>query len=215
MKRVVVAAVLSAFASSALTVAVSGLLRTPAPPVPADPSIAELRAALDSTRKELAELRWGTDGSSMDRKLRAAFDRSGEIEVVDPRTLKPINASGKDEVAPPPEIVPAQVEEPAPEPDWKRQEREAAARRPAAQIEKLKEGATWDQNVEVRSRWILLPEAELLAACGKPDEVVVQERGSETWIYRIPTGERDEEGNLDYDDVCVELNRGRVIRVDG
>jgi hypothetical protein len=217
MKQILLAAILSALVASGVTLLVAGPARVPAPPAAPDPAVAELRAALDATRKELAELRQRAGAAGPDSAggspLSAVeyVQRHGGTDV--PGAVAGTKVAGA-EAQPRGAGAVEEAEEPAQESDEDRLNREFAARRPAAQVERIRDAAVWDSNPDTRARWILTPEAEVLAAFGKPDNIWVQQDGTECWTYGVPSAERDENGNLTLDDITLLLNRGRLVRVD-
>ena len=107
----------------------------------------------------------------------------------------------------------AQAEEDEEESDSQKQIRESALARTPAVTEKLREVYRWDESVALRQRWILTPEADVLSAFGKPDEVFGDVNGDERWNYRIPTGTTDDRGRPEWDDLTVVLCHGRLVRV--
>ena len=215
MKSILGAALIAAILSSAATFLLSGLLRAPPPASSTDTPVAELRAALDATRRELAEIRKGsrTAETPEGAAAAAATPRPGGEPAKEAGRAPGAGVAGKEPV--PAAEVPA-VEEAAgafEEDPADRMQREFAAKRPGAQVERVRDAAGWEGNPEVRARWILLPEAEVVTAFGKPDEIYMQENGTESWIYRLPSAERDEDGNMGLDEITVDMNRGRLVRV--
>lgn len=213
MKPMVLAAVLAGLLGSCLTLLLAPRIR-PAWAPPADPAVAELRAALEASRTEIAVLRarmeeWKAAGGGAGvgvPPVPAAGGAEGPPGEVPPQET--VAAPAVPEAAPPAEAV-EQVEE---ESEDRVLARESALRRSAAVLERLQEVRAWDRSNEVRQRWILASEEAVLAGFGKPDEIWVQDRGVETWIYRVPTGTVDEEGRAEWDDMTLDLNRGRLIR---
>jgi hypothetical protein len=78
-------------------------------------------------------------------------------------------------------------------------------------VDKIRGLADWDDRADLRSRWILVPEESIVHSFGKPDFVHVGDGGEENWVYRVPAG-TDEEGNTDWDDFTLVMNRGRLVR---
>lgn len=79
--------------------------------------------------------------------------------------------------------------------------RVAGSTLPPADVSKATELETWDDQEEVRRRWMFLPESAVLATFGTPTEVVNTDGGSESWVY--------ETHDLQ---VTLQMVRGRLVR---
>jgi hypothetical protein len=94
-----------------------------------------------------------------------------------------------------------------------REERSAIARSPEL-VERLRGLTRWDDNADVRRVWILAAEESVVGTFGKPDEVWVQDGGAEVWTYRTRTGAVDEDGEPEWQDILLMMNRGRLVRAE-
>jgi hypothetical protein len=213
MKQVLLASILAAAVASVATFLLTEALRPPAAPSsPApDPGVAALRASLEETRRELAALRASPPTMRDGVVLAGAAPGQPRTSVTAP---EPGGAPGAEPAEGvvfkviPPEEVAAGPDEPV------RRDEPSAITRAADVVQKLRGFSDWEDNADVRSRWILTPEDSVVREFGKPDEIYVQDSGVECWLYRVPMGTTDEDGNAEWDDVTLTLNRGRLVRVD-
>ena len=108
------------------------------------------------------------------------------------------------------EVIPAEeiaVEEAEPA----RREEPSAIARSTEVVQKILGLSGWERNADVRSKWILVPEEKIVHEFGKPDHIWMQESGSENWIYKVPSGKTDEDGNQECEEIGIEIHRGRVV----
>ncbi len=194
MKQTLLAAVLAAIASSALTLLLAGSA-APAPPsapsAGAPATAAEFKAALADLEREVAALR---------RDLAAGG-------------AGPADSPAGDGTAPPASRIPASPAAPV--------VREAKSPEPAVPApeglkrfaEAVPRNAENERDVEGRSvqkrRWLFRGEREILEWFGLPDTVHA-EGEKETWYYEIPTGTVDEDGWPQHRNYWITLNRGRL-----
>lgn len=195
MKAVIAASLLSAAAASSLTWILATSAAPPAPAPGRAPAAADFKAALGDLEREVAALRRemaerpgsGAPGGGPPAATPAADARRSDGSDTSNLVLRPA-AGVAASLDPVPPVTPAVVQ-------------------------LLEELSQWHGRPEVRARWTFLPEGKVLEQLGMPDSVVPNQV-EEAWIYRVPSGETDEEGNPRWRRYQVTLNRGRLVRVD-
>jgi hypothetical protein len=188
-------AVLASAASASLTLLVGGALRPEAPPAAPALTAADFKAALADLESQVEGLR------------REMAERGGSA----PAWVAP-SAPGP---RPPGALSPAPGGGAA-EPLRTGQDNAALEPTPAHLL-RFREFFDVDEvgdrrlRPEARRRWLFRGERDVAEWFGIPEVVGMDESGSETWTYEIPTGEKDEEGEPVTETYWIRLNRGRVI----
>jgi len=207
MKQTLLAALLAAIAASALTL----LLTTGLSPAPAGATAAEFKSALSELVGEVAALRREMAGGRAAAQAPVLAPVPGTAAAGADR-LPPVPAPGAPEMT---LAAPAEGEAsavPAPEEFLPPKER-SALQRSAELADRIRGLSKWEDSAEIRGKWILASEEAVLNTFGKPDEIYIADSGAESWIFRTLTGERDEDGDPEWQDVTFELSRGRLVRV--
>ena len=152
---------------------------------PSDAGAASLKEALADVERSREEIR----ALVAQRPPLAAAPASA------PEPRAPRSAATPPHPAAPPPTEPAAATRPAPPPGG------AAAMLPPANLARAKDLHGWDRDEEVRRRWFLVSESEVLATFGTPQQVAGWENG-ERWEYS------NEDWNLS---LC--FLRGRLVAV--
>jgi hypothetical protein len=191
VKQLLLVALLSAVASSALTLLVAGAGRPAPPPAPPGMSAADFKGALADLERDLAALR---------RELPAGARGEAAPTPAAPAESPPSRSDAP--VGSPVVRDPGSAEPAVPSADRLLRFADALPRN--AEGEKDHKG----RKVQKR-RWMFRAESEVLAWFGLPE--VVQENGeTEIWHYEVPTGAMHENGEPVTRSFWIKINRGRV-----
>jgi hypothetical protein len=205
MRQTILAALLAAVAASALTLLLSTGMRPPAGAA----TTADFRAALADLVGEVAALRREMAGGRGAAPAPVFAASPGTVPAVAVGTSPPAAAAEET-----PAVEAAAVPAAEPEVMEVRREERSAIPRTQEVVERLRTLTNWEESAEIRKAWILAGEEQVVNAFGKPDEVWVQDGGAETWNYRTLTGTIDENGDPEWQDITLSMNRGRLVRVD-
>jgi len=190
VKQLLLVAILSAVASSALTLLVASSFRPP-PDVPGSPP-PDFKAALGDLERDLAAVR---------RELAAGARGEAPPTPAVPGGAPP---SRSDRPVEAPLVLPAGSAETAvPVPDRLRRFTDALPR--------TADGKRDPQGRRLQKRqWMFRAESEVFAWFGTP-EMVQAEGETETWYYEVPTGAMDEDGDPETNSFWIKINRGRLV----
>jgi hypothetical protein len=199
-------ALLSALASSALTLLLASAFR-PVPPRAPDPlTTADFKEALGTLEREVAAL----------RREAAARAEAAEAGVFSPAAEADAAPA---EAAVAPSATPPAASRSTGEPVAVVRGPRLAPSAPVGQYQRFRDvmplRPDGDEDAEGRRRllrtWMFRSEREVLEWFGVPDSVGA-EGEREDWYYEVSTGALDEEGDPVIEDFTVVLNRGRLIR---